>query len=67
MSGSERLRLCKNACAVLKYALLRKICQHLVNQQTRNSRRSAIFAPVLSVKPNLTFLHTLGRFLPVAR
>jgi hypothetical protein len=51
-------RLCENACSVLKSALLRKICPRLVNQQTGDLRRSAIFAPVLTVKPALKPFHT---------
>ena len=58
MTGRERPRLCENACAVLKSALLRKICQRLVNQQTGNLRRSAIFVPVLTVKPAPKCFHT---------
>ena len=43
---------------VLKSALLRKICQRLVSQQTENLRRNAIFVPVLTVKPALKRFHT---------
>lgn len=53
LAGCFRLRLCKRAGTALKSALLRKICQRLVNQWTWNLRRSAIFALVLSVKPAL--------------
>ena len=56
--GSKRPRLCENACAVLRSALLRKICQRLVNQQPENLRRNAIFAPVLAVKPDQKRFHT---------
>lgn len=51
-------RLCENACAVLKSALLRKICQRLVNQQPGNLRRNAVFVPVLTVKPVLKRFHS---------
>jgi hypothetical protein len=49
--GSKRPRLCENACAALKSALLGKICERLVNQETENLRRSAIFVPVLTENP----------------
>ncbi|WP_083207082.1 hypothetical protein [Pseudomonas sp. 24 R 17] len=42
----------------MKSALLRKICQRLVNQQTGNLRRAAIFVPVLTVKPALKRFYT---------
>ena len=57
--GSFGSRLCENACAVFKSALLRKICQHLVNQQPGNLRRNAIFAYALTVKPALKRFHTV--------
>jgi hypothetical protein len=38
--------------------LLTKICQRLVNQQPENLRRSAIFVPVLAVKPAPKRFHT---------
>lgn len=57
-TGSNGSRLCENACTVLKSALLRKICQRLVNQQTGKLRRNAIFIPVLTVKPALKRFHT---------
>jgi hypothetical protein len=53
-------RLCENACAVLKSALLRKICQRLVNHQIRNLRRSAIFVPSPDCKTcSKMFSHSL--------
>ena len=51
-------RLCENACAILKSALLSKICQRLVNQQTGNSCRSAIFVPFLTLKSAPERFHT---------
>jgi hypothetical protein len=57
-TGSYGSRLCENACAVLKSALLRKICQRLVNQQAENLRRNAIFAPVPAIKPAQKRFHT---------
>lgn len=51
-------RVCKNACAVLKSALLRKICWCLCNQQTRNLRRNAIIAPAPTVKRVLKRFYT---------
>ena len=60
MGADDRIRprLCENACAILKSALLRKICQRLVNQQTGNLRRNAIFVPALTVKLALKRFHT---------
>lgn len=57
-TGSYGSRLCENACAILNSALLRKICARLVNQQTRNLHRNAIFVPVLTVKPAQKRFHT---------
>lgn len=57
-TGRKRPRLCENTCAVLKSALLRKIRQRLVNQQTGNLRSNAIFVPFLTVKLDLKRFHT---------
>ncbi len=57
-TGRKRPRLCENACAILKSALLRKICQRLVNQQAVNLSRNAIFFAVLTVKPTSKRFHT---------
>jgi len=57
-NGSSRPRLCENACAILKSALLRKICQRLVNQQAVNLSRNAIFVAVLTVKPTSKRFYT---------
>lgn len=57
VTGSFGFRLCENACTVLMSALLRKIRQHLVSQQTWNLRRIAIFVPVLIVKLALKRFH----------
>ncbi len=40
----------KKSGTVLKTALLRKICRHLVDQQTKNLCRNATFVPILTVK-----------------
>jgi len=53
-----RPRLRENACAVLKSALLRKICQRLFASAGRKLCRSAIFVPVLTVKPAPKRFHT---------
>lgn len=50
--------MCENARTVLKFALLREICQRLVNQQTGNLRRNAIFGPLQTVKPAPKRFHT---------
>jgi hypothetical protein len=58
-TGRERPRLCENTCAVLKSALLCKIRERLINQQTENLRKSAIFVPVLTKKPAPKRFHTV--------
>ena len=50
VENRQKFTLCKNAGTILKSALLRKICQSLINQQTYNLRRNAIFVPILTIK-----------------
>lgn len=66
VTGRNRPRVCKNACAVLKSALLRKICWCLCNQQTRKLCRSVIFAPPPHCQTcSKMLLHSRGRSLPI--
>lgn len=48
LESRNRPRLSVDACAVLKSALLREICERLVNPQTGHLRRNKIFIPVLT-------------------
>ena len=63
VTGRNRPRVCKNACAVLKSALLRKICWCLCNQQTRKLCRSVIFAPPPTVRRVLKCFYTAAAVL----